>query len=240
MYDLEEVYRWFIRRRRLVSALVAGYSPAVRPRILDVGCGTGGTLVAVREQGQTIGCDQSPDALRLCRQRRLRNLVASRAESLAFRSGSVDVVLSCDVLEHIARDDLALAEMCRVLAPGGILIATAPAYPGLWSSHDEILGYLRRYTRRALAQSVKAAGLEILRLTYAVALTLPVIAGVRWLERLHRQSPRSGGTGLILLPPALNRLLVWSLDLERWLILQAVLPWGCSLVVVARKPVDKA
>jgi len=151
MYDLEEVYRWFIRRRRLVSALVAGYSPAVRPRILDVGCGTGGTLVAVREQGQTIGCDQSPDALRLCRQRRLRNLVASRAESLAFRSGSVDVVLSCDVLEHIARDDLALAEMCRVLAPGGILIATAPAYPGLWSSHDEILGYLRRYTRRALA-----------------------------------------------------------------------------------------
>lgn len=238
MYNLEEVYWWFIGQRRLISALVSRYSPVERPRILDVGCGTGGALIAVREQGKTLGCDRSLDALGLCRQRSLRDLVASRAESLAFRTGSLDIVLSCDVLEHIARDDLALAEMCRVLAPGGILIATVPAYPCLWSSHDQVLGHLRRYTRRALARVVIAAGFEILRLTYGVTFTLPVIAGVRWLERLRRRPPRLDSTGLILLPHALNQMLVWSLDLERWLILRTGLPWGCSLVLVARKPPD--
>ena len=238
MYNLEETYWWFVGQRRLVAALASRYASRPCPRILDVGCGTGGALAGLHTQGTTCGCDLSGIALGLAQQRGLTNLAASRAESLAFRPDSVDVVLSCDVLEHVPRDDLALGEMRRVLTPGGVLIATVPAYPRLWSSHDDVLGHVRRYQRRPLRQAVTAAGFEIVKLTYAVTLALPPIAVLRSMGKLRRKKPDvSAGVGLIILPQPLNQLLVRGLDLERWLILRGrYLPWGCSLVVVARKP----
>jgi ubiquinone/menaquinone biosynthesis C-methylase UbiE len=234
MYNLEESYWWFVGRRRLVADLIRRYA-GPWPRILDVGCGSGGTLVAVQELGEVVGCDLSEDALGLCRRRDLGGLVASRAEALSFTAESFDVVLACDVLEHVEHDAQGLAEIRRVLRPGGILILTVPAYPWLWSSHDEILGHFRRYTRRALAARLREADFRPQLLTYAVGLVLPAILAVRGAERLRHKATRPGQTGLIELPTPANRALIGVLNLERRLIPRTGLPWGSSLVAVARK-----
>jgi SAM-dependent methyltransferase len=220
MYNLEESYWWFVGRRRLVADLIRRYAPGPRPRILDVGCGSGGTMVAVRDQGQVVGCDLSEDALGLCRRRDLGGLVSSRGEALSFASESFEV---------------ALEEIRRVLRPGGVFILTVPAYPSLWSSHDEILGHFRRYTRRVLRERLLEADLRPELLTYAVGLVLPAILAVRWSERLRHKATRPGQTGLIELPGPANRALIGTLDLERRLIPRIGLPWGSSLVAVARR-----
>lgn len=238
MYDLEESYWWFVGRRRLVADLIRRYSPAPEPRILDVGCGSGGTLLAVQGLGQVAGCDLSPHALELCRQRKLKDLVAASADALGFSNESMEVVLGCDVLEHVEDDQEALAEMWRVLKPGGVLIATLPAYPWLWSSHDEILGHWRRYRRREVKAKLQEAGFRVELLTYAVSAVLPAILAVRLAERIRHKPTRPGQSGLIVLPPPLNRVLIGLLDLERRLIPRTGLPWGSSLVVVGRKVVS--
>ena len=195
-------------------------------------------MVAVGDQGVVYGCDLSLDALGLCRRRDLgRHLVGCQGEALAFETEAFDVVLSCDVLEHIPDDRRALGEMARVLVPGGLLIATVPAYPGLWSSHDEVLEHQRRYTRSELRAKLRATGLEVIKLSYAVMLPLPAALVIRLGERLRRKSMRSNQTGLVTLPSGLNTVLARVLDLENWFIAHTGLPCGTSLVALARKPI---
>ena len=235
MYNLEETYWWFVGRRRLVADLIRRFAPQPEPRILDVGCGSGGTMVAVEDLGEITGCDLSPDALSLCRRRGLGRLVGARAEGLPFASESFDVVLGCDVLEHVEHDQEALAEIRRVLRPGGVFIATVPAYPSLWSAHDEILGHWRRYTQRRFREALREGGFRTRLLTYAVCFVLPAILATRWSERLRKKAIRPGQTGLIELPPPINRALIATLNLERVLVPRTGLPCGSSLVTVAEK-----
>ncbi len=63
---------------------------------------------------------------------------------LPMRSGSIDLVVAFDVLEHILDDAAALREVERVLRPGGCLLVTVPADMDLWSAHDEAVGHVRR------------------------------------------------------------------------------------------------
>ncbi|MGD9496259.1 MAG: class I SAM-dependent methyltransferase [Armatimonadota bacterium] len=236
MYELEDSYWWFIGRRRIVRRLIERYGPRHRPlRILDAGCGTGGTLVALEGLGELWGCDISPEALEMCRSRREWELCCCSVQRLGFAAESFDVVVSADVLEHVEDDEGAVREMARVLRPGGLLVAAVPAHMWLWSEHDEALHHLRRYHRRRLRDLLQGAGLEIRKLTEAVMLALPAVLVYRGLRRLtrRREGPR---TSLVRLPAPLNCLLVRLLDIENALIALGSLPLGTSLVAAAAKP----
>ena len=234
-FNIEDWYWWFVGHRRLVASLIRRYAPGPALRILDVGCGSGGTLAAVRDQGSATGCDLSPDALRLCRQRSLKLLAGARAEHLCFASEVFDVVLSCDVLEHLQRDDRALDEIERVLKPGGVAIITVPAYPWLWSAHDEVVRHQRRYSRRQLMAVLRGAGLRIELLSYAFCLPFPATLAARMGERVRHRPLRPDQTDFIPVPAFVNRILIGLLGVERWLIPRTRLPWGSSLVAVVRK-----
>ena len=234
MYELETTYWWFVARRRLMRALIRQYVKSNSPRILDVGCGTGGTMTELADVGKTWGCDISPDALAFCRQRSLDSLACCDAAAIAFRDETFDVVLSCDVLEHVPDDERATHEMYRVLRPGGVGIVTVPALRWLWSSHDEVLHHLRRYHKGPLGERLSAAGFRTLKLTYAVSFLLPVIALLRLLQKwLGRRAPQ---VGVILVHPSLNRLFIDLLGIESHLLRWVGLPLGCSLVAVVQKP----
>src|SRR3954468_973887 len=96
-------------------------------RVLDAGCGTGAMLVwAEGDVGaRAVGLDFSVDALRYCRARTRAGLLQGDAASLPVAASSFDLVLSLDVIQHLPRpggDARALAEIARVLAPGGRLL----------------------------------------------------------------------------------------------------------------------
>lgn len=236
MRELEDNYWWFVGRRRMVRHLIHMYAPlAENLSILDAGCGTGGTMVALKDLGKISGCDLSLEALRMCRERGDFALTCCSVDALAYPEEYFDVVVSADVLEHVEDDARAVHEMARVLKPGGLLVAAVPAHRYLWSEHDEALAHFRRYERNELKTLVEDAGLEVKKITEAVMLALPAVL----LYRAFRRRARRDGqpkTSLVRLPAPLNRLLIWLLDIENALMPYVSLPRGTSLVVAAVKP----
>lgn len=244
MFELEDTYWWFVARRELVRELLVRYRPACRPAgrpeqsalsILDVGCGTGATLKAIDDLGLAVGIDRSQQALQFCQQRGLRRLALATAEMLPVRKRSVDVVLALDLLEHIEADGAAAREFARVLKPGGVLIATVPACPELWSEHDEALDHLRRYRAGRFRQILMEAGLEVERLSPIITLLLLPIGALRLVQRVLPRKKGMPETAFIIPPKAINCVLTALLRLERLWLRRFNLPVGVSLVAVARK-----
>lgn len=84
--------------------------------------------------------------------------VRGDAQALPFCPAAFDTVLCSQVLEHLPEPGLAMAEMARVLKPGGHLIVTAPH---IWGIHEEPHDYFR-FTRYGLAYLMERAGLEVM------------------------------------------------------------------------------
>jgi SAM-dependent methyltransferase len=236
MYETEDLYWWFIGRRKLVKWLLRAHNPNGKASLLfDLGCGTGLNVATFSEEFKTFGSDLSPEALRFCRERHLTGLFSCSADAIALRCESVDVVTALDVLEHIREDLPALREINRVLTPGGKLIAIVPAYGFLWSEHDEALHHYRRYVARELRAKLTASNFEIERSTYFITgLFFPILFFRLW-QGLRRTSIEAA-VSYRMPPPWVNRMLVWSLDVERLLLDHFNLPFGVSLIVVGRKP----
>ena len=143
-----------------------------------------------------------------------------------------DVVAAFDVLEHIADDVGALRRIGESLAPEGVLVVTVPAYAWLWSRHDELSHHVRRYRRRDLRAALEAGGYDVERATYFNAALFPVAAAVRLVHRYvtHRQD-----TDDFSLPPRpVNELLAKVFAAERLPLRHADLPFGVSVLALAR------
>lgn len=101
-------------------------------RVLDLGSGMGGGLVALRRAGlEVVGLDYNPAYCRIAQLRGRRYglrlpLVVGAGEALPFPAARFDAVICLDVLEHVQRPDAVLAEMHRVLRPGGVVLTTVP------------------------------------------------------------------------------------------------------------------
>jgi len=225
----------------------------VRPgeRVLDIGCGAGRhSLEAVRRGAHTVALDLSRDDLQRARQGVAGYghvdvpapgtflAVRGDARHIPFPDGSFDRVIASEVMEHIPDDEVALAELVRVLRPGGVLAVTVPRWLPervCWALsreyHDVPGGHVRIYRGHELRATMRRAGLRPSAQHHAHALHSPYW----WLRCAygpHRDDP---------LPVRLyHRLLVWDLfhrpaltrGLER--VLDPVL--GKSLVLYARKP----
>jgi SAM-dependent methyltransferase len=231
--SFEEWYWWHRGRRKIVCRILERYAPP-RARILDVGCGTGATSAALARFGSVSGLDMGIAALRHAHAHGLP-VARGSAERLPIGDASLDVVVALDVLEHLDDDRRALGEILRVLRPGGVLLATVPAYAFLWSSHDEALGHRRRYRRAQLRERISAAGFEIALCSYVMGSILPAAIAIRLAERVwRREAPAE--SGYLTLPGPLNDLLARVVGLGGWLVHIMVLPFGLSIAAVARKP----
>jgi len=234
MYELETSYWWYVARRALAVELledeIQGRDPV---RILDVGCGTGANLGAFDRLGQATGIDASMDALHFSQTRGINAAVQSVVEDLPFASRTFDVVTALDVLEHTDDDLLALREIQRVCRPAGLFLATVPAYGFLWSEHDEALKHRRRYTAHELRNKLTVSGFEVVRTSYFIStLFFPILALRIW-QGLHKTSTHPK-TSIQVLPNWINTGLVGLLGLERKLFQRTNLPFGVSIVALAR------
>lgn len=239
----DEQHWWYRGRRRVLGAELGLLTIPAGAVLLDAGCGSGRTLDQLSPFGSVAGVDLSPVAVEAARSRGYDDVHVAPVEQLPFEDAAFDVVTCLDVIEHTDDDRVSLAELLRVTRPGGHLVVTVPAYPRLWSKHDEENLHKRRYTRSSLRQAATQAGWDVLRDTYFNALLLAPAAVVRLAQRRREAS---GQSDLELTPPALNRLLEIPLALEARLIAsRRRLPFGLSLMAVMRRaarvsPADRA
>lgn len=231
MREAEDHYWWFVSRRRLALSMLERYAPDAR-RVLDVGSGTGALLNELNQGREAVGLDFSPLAVRFCRERGLDSLVVGDAEHIPFVHGSFDAVVSLDTLEHVADHESAVEAISGSLRPGGTLVLNVPAFRWLWGPHDVALMHHRRYTKAEVKDILERHGLKVEKLSYSVFLLFPLVVLIRLADKLRR------GPAKVSLPkvsPTSNLWLVKLQDMEARWIANGSLPWGSSVVAVARK-----
>jgi SAM-dependent methyltransferase len=164
---------WAWERRR--ALLLAEARPG--ERVLDLGCGAGRFVAALREAGaEPVGVELASGALERAR----RNVPGADLRllepdgSIPLGHGEVDLVWCSEVLEHVPDTVAFLTEVRRVLARGGRLLLTVPDHGRLrrvliallrHEAHYDPLGqHVRFYTRRSLARTLEATGFTGVRI----------------------------------------------------------------------------
>jgi SAM-dependent methyltransferase len=230
----EQTHWWFVGRRVLFRRLIERFVSDRSARVLDVGTSTGTNLRMLTEMGfvDVTGLDMSEDAIRFCADKGLPPVRQGDITAMPFEADRFSLVLATDVVEHVDDDAQAVAEIERVLVPGGIALFTVPAFQSLWGLQDEVSHHKRRYRRAGFRNLVEGSGLEIVDQFYFNYLLFAPIWLARRLLRLVGPQMRSEAD---LNPPFVNALL---LPLMRFDVTTAPLvrpPFGVSYLVIARK-----
>jgi SAM-dependent methyltransferase len=238
--NLEREHWWFVGRRRCYFSILERFLPAAKDRrILDVGCGMGGMLPELARFGRPIGIDSDRRSIEICRERGFENSFLGGGQEIAARDSAIDLVTFFDCLEHLPDDRAALAEARRVLAPGGHLFLSVPAYQFLFSNNDRVARHFRRYTRGALVAKVRAAGFSIVKATYVNVTLFPAILPAVLLFKAKEAlfpKPNDERTNLSHVPPRpINAALAAIFGVEGRILRNVSAPFGHSIVVLARK-----
>src|SRR5256884_4233522 len=234
-YEVEEHHWWFVGRRRIIERFVVAVCRDIgklKPRILDVGCGTGANLQMLAQHGAAEGVDVSTEALDFCRARGLSKVKQGAAEALPYEDASFDLVTGLDVVEHLDDDIAGLGEMRRVLRPGGRLLLFVPAFMFLWGVQDDVSHHRRRYALTELMQKLQQAEMKVERASYAnIAFFGPILLG-RLFMRFTGIRPASENNINI---GAFNGLFGGIFGAESWWLNKLDLPFGVSIICVAKR-----
>jgi len=236
LYRVEQSHWWYIGRRRIIAGFVEEICRGVtdrRPRILDVGCGTGANLLLLSKYGDAEGVDVSEDALAFCRERGLNHLKLGAGEDLPYDDNTFDLVTAFDVVEHMDDDLAGLSEMYRVLRPGGHALLFVPTFMFLWGLQDEVSNHRRRYRLPELRRVLEQAGFQIERSTYA---NITFFAPIWLVRKVMRLTGIKTDTENSINVPALNGIFGSLFGAESTILRYINLPFGVSGLCVAKKP----
>ena len=234
MAELDERHWWYRARRRILADLIAREIPLpADARILEIGCGTGHNLEMLRDFGRVDGIEIDA-AARAVASRRLGHAIgdAPLPDLPGVPERAYDLVAILDVLEHVEADVAALGSIARRLRPGGRILVTVPAFPWMWSAHDEVNHHKRRYTRASLRKAVADAGLRVEMLSWFNSLLFPLAAAARLAGRVTGKTDSDDK-----MPPGpVNSLFEAVFGLERYAVGRLPLPPGVSLVAIVSAP----
>ena len=234
MFRVEQSHWWYTGRRKILASFLDDISRRVtdrRPRILDVGCGTGANLLMLSKYGDAEGVDVSEDALAFCRERGLEQVKLGAAEKLPYDDATFDLVTALDVVEHLDDDLAGLREMRRVLRPGGRVLLFVPTFMFLWGVQDDVSNHRRRYRLPELRRVLEQAGFEIERTTYAnVTFFLPILLARKLMRVTGIKAESENNINVSALNGVLGRLF----GAESLVLRHMNIPFGVSGLCVAR------
>lgn len=243
LYDrlcrLEEKHFWFRARNRIILRVFREYfARQARPRVLEIGCGTGYVLqgLAAENHYDLTGLEAHIAGLRHARSRLPSvDFVQADARDLPYEA-AFDAVGAFDVIEHIVEDDAVLTSVRRALKRGGIFIVTVPQHMWLWSPTDAQALHKRRYTRQQLSAKLLAAGFDMLRCSSFVTTLLPVLYASRLAKRRRPLADCATDSYELEISGVANALCSAAMRVDEALIGMGLsLPVGGSLLAVARK-----
>lgn len=230
----EDQHWWFVARRGIVSDCISELDLPPNAKILEVGCGTGGNLQMLSQFGSIHGIEMDQEALHLAHNKTAHRLPLTYGkcpDEIPFANEQFDLICLLDVLEHIEDDASALLALKARLAPGGKIVLTVPAYPWMFGAHDTFLHHHRRYTKTQLSNLLRNTGLVQQRMTYFNCLLFPLAALTRLAEKMLS---RKQSVGTQTPSPLINNALRTIFSSERALLKNGNLPFGVSLLCVAK------
>lgn len=214
--------------------------------VLDAGCSSGYLLEDLRRAlpaATLVGADLVAAGLR--RAHALvpdAQLVLADVCDLPLLDGVADAIVSANLLEHVPDDRAALAELHRVLRPGGLAAIVVPAGPGTYDYYDRFLDHERRYGRGELAAKGRAVGFEVVRDVHLGSLIYPAF----WLvkkrnRRMHRDASKEQTRALVerdISRTTDSRIGALTTQIERALLARGKsLPFGIrGFTVLQRRP----
>jgi len=240
----EEHYWWYRARRRLAVSLLRRYGLPNSIRALDIGCGCGGNFAVFGAflPDRVVGVDLSPLALNIARQKAPDALLVrgDLSNDFPFSGAFFDVVTDFNVLYHqwVTDDTTALQRILQLLRPGGLLLATEPAFSFLRRRHDRLGMGQRRYTSTNFCRLAQSVGFEPLFTSYFFSFTFPVaLAGALQETFTRPASDASRSLELMPLNTTINEGLFRLAACEATLIGKGLqIPFGATLIAVLRRP----
>jgi SAM-dependent methyltransferase len=215
----------------------ASGAPGARNRIVEHGAGTGAIsqLLLDRHVGHMVLTEPDDTLVDILRPRFAgrsdAEIVHGTLEQYLERMGpgSVDAVVSSNVLEHVVDDEACLSAMWSLLRPGGTLALYVPARPELYSDFDRAVGHQRRYRRSDLRAKLERAQFETRMLAYR-----NFVGALGWLA-----------LGRFLKNPGVGKSSVWVHDrivfpVSRFVEDKFAPPYGSNLLCIAEKPRQQA
>lgn len=151
-------------RYRLILEEIPSLPP--KPRILDVGCGSGTLLKLLRRRfpdAQLQGVEVSSEARRIASDDIRDAIACGDIVQLAseFDANSFDLLVCSEVLEHVQNPAQVMAAAAGLLKPAGIAVFTVPAGMRHWSSQDDAAGHLRRFEPSQFTDLMQQCGLTL-------------------------------------------------------------------------------
>ena len=232
----QNTHFWFRGRNELICSQLKKYFSGASS-LIEIGCGTGQVLRAIHQaipllelSGTEIyskGLTYAHDVLSEAKYLQLD------AHAMPFID-EFNVVCAFDMIEHVDDDLNVLRQMYQVCKPGGGIVLTVPQHHWLWSYKDEAAHHKRRYNRADLQQKVKESGFEVVATTSFVSLLLPLM----YFSRRKRNALQDSDLQReYKISPIINNLFLACSRLENVFIRLGIsIPWGGSLLLVAKKP----
>ncbi len=235
-YEFQESFWWFVGMRKIYSSILDNVNnqSAVR-RVLDVGCGVGNNMNTLGKYGSVLGIDVSNVPLQFCKKKGFNKCVQADATELPFQGGVFSIVAALNIIEHVENDVKLIQELKRVCQKGGTILIVTSAFPFLWGRHDEASHHYRRYTKGLLAQKLSASEVNIESLSYINMFGFHILDIIRPLQKLIYNSREKPEAEIQTIPRFINWFLIMFLSLESIIIKTFNLPYGASLVCLARK-----
>lgn len=229
--DLYHRHWWWRAREEYLTRLLTrhlGTTPA--GEVLDFGCGDGLFFPVLQRFGSPRGIE--PEAKLLDPAGPWRDRISTEPLApAASEAKRYRLIVALDVLEHIAQPAPVMAELARRLAPGGLFVATVPAFQSMWTTHDDLNHHVKRYRVEELESLVGASGLTIVESRYLFVWLAFAKWGVTLLERVRRPAPRPPGVPVA----PINAAVLALSRIEQRILGGARPPFGSSAIVVARR-----
>lgn len=243
---MEDKHWWFVARRKIITDVARKLSQDVpQPFIVDIGCGTGGSLAHFKqEKFQCVGIDSSQIAI---------DLAAEKFPECDFRCGrmpddlrdissEVTLFTLLDVLEHVEDDKKFLSDLVHLAPKGADILITVPALKSLWSPHDVANHHFRRYEKPELEAVWNGLPVTCRMTGFFNARLYPIISMMRSIANLKKSSAGEGGSDFSMPMGPINKALTSIFASESRRIVDQIdnvasshFKTGTSLIAVLRK-----